>query len=64
MHQHRGRERALALGHRECCGQGAFASAVGVWQRAENIDAEKARASAEQWRQWADAAADSLTRKR
>ncbi|MDA2891341.1 DUF349 domain-containing protein [Mycolicibacterium sp. BiH015] len=27
-------------------------------------DAEKARASAEQWRQWADAAADSLTRKR
>lgn len=27
-------------------------------------DAEKARASAEQWRQWADAAADALTRKR
>lgn len=27
-------------------------------------DAEKARASAEQWRQWADAAADSLARKR
>lgn len=27
-------------------------------------EAEKARASAEQWRQWADAAADSLTRKR
>lgn len=27
-------------------------------------DAEKARANAEQWRQWADAAADSLSRKR
>ncbi|MDG4665068.1 DUF349 domain-containing protein [Mycobacterium sp. 236(2023)] len=27
-------------------------------------DAEKARASADQWRQWADAAADSLSRKR
>ncbi|MFB1299400.1 DUF349 domain-containing protein [Mycobacterium sp. pW049] len=27
-------------------------------------DAEKARASAEQWRQWADAAADALTKKR
>ncbi len=27
-------------------------------------DAEQARASAEQWRQWADAAADALAKKR
>ncbi|EJZ06423.1 hypothetical protein MVAC_22145, partial [Mycolicibacterium vaccae ATCC 25954] len=27
-------------------------------------DAEQARASAEQWRQWADAAADAVSRKR